>query len=680
MSTDSPVESPDSFQPSSRTAGAEGKEAGRAGCRRMLLGYPFAVALWVFLLRGFVETPTLLTLAAFGPLLAIAGIRGLALTVSTAPRAFKSPWYFGAFLAGLLLAAAGLGGAALTLAPQAPARWLITTTTGWNVLERRVEHLRKALAEGDIDRAQRLAERGLGDAAPLGAGDRPLIFDVREPERLAVLLQSGLDPNARDAEGRTLLAATRDLEIARTLIAAGADPNARDRNGATPLMLNGSYEEGYLRLLLEAGADVHAANDLGKTVADHYPTHGALRRLLEEHAEDRPLRAGRELAPLERGRRDWLTVERDPVARLGSSTMTIDPSPVGRGEVARLDIRLANDTDADRLLEVEAHLNEAALLVAASHSGAVADPRQIRPWQTIRWPLLALPAHSQGGLTLEVVVRADDEIGDLSVDLSTHDRLSQEEEVLRVYESPRVAGEPVVLLSLRGLLPVAVSAVLMIAAWLAIHRVRRLGRRARRERDSAARREYRRRYRRAFRSTWRVIAGCAVLLCAGLAIFLIAEGAKPYLRFDETTCTVLDRRAQPRTIEPIYRRSERMRRRLPPGDDKPTSYNEPLVAVRVDTAGGPLYTTGFALGMASPSSLSFQELRAFPLGATVPCWVDPDNPTAFTLARRPNLGWIVFLAMLLGSALALGFATWWLGRRVPDTDEDSVPPDEQPLR
>lgn len=570
MSTDSPVESPDSFQPSSRTAGAEGKEAGRAGCRRMLLGYPFAVALWVFLLRGFVETPTLLALAAFGPLLAIAGIRGLALTVSTAPRAFKSPWYFGAFLAGLLLAAAGLGGAALTLAPQAPARWLITTTTGWNVLERRVENLRKALDEGDIDRARRLAERGLGDAAPLGADDRP--------------------------------------------------------------------------------------------------------------SEDRPLRAGRELAPLDRGRRDWLTVERDPAAGLGSSTMTIDPSPVGRGEVARLDIRLANDTDADRLLEVEAHLNEAALLVAASHSGAVADPRQIRPWQTIRWPLLALPAHSQGGLTLEVVVRDDDEIGDLSVDLSTHDRLSQAEEVLRVYESPRVAGEPVVLLSVPRLLPVAVPAVLMIAAWLAIHRVQRLGRRARRERDSAARREYRRRYRRAFRSTWRVMAGCAALLCAGAAIFLIAEGAKPYLRFDETTCTVLDRRAQPRTIEPIYSRSERMRRGLPLGDDKPTPYNEPLVAVRVDTAGGPVYTTGFALGMASPSSLSFQELRAFPLGATVPCWVDPDNPTAFTLARRPNLGWIVFLAMLLGSALALGIATWWLGRRAPDTDEDSVPPDEQPLR
>ena len=77
-------------------------------------------------------------------------------------------------------------------------------------------------------------------------------------------LQGGVDPNARDAAGRTPLmdaVAGGQLGAVRALLAAGADVNARSKSGITALMEaadKGRYKTA--RLLIASGADVNASS------------------------------------------------------------------------------------------------------------------------------------------------------------------------------------------------------------------------------------------------------------------------------------------------------------------------------------------------------------------------------------------------------------------------------------
>ena len=86
------------------------------------------------------------------------------------------------------------------------------------------------------------------------------------------LLQLGFDPNALDELDNSplLLAARLDhVEIGRRLIAHGADCDYRDRGTETPLFY--VVSEDFARLLIEAGADVHAVNDIGRScVQSHF--------------------------------------------------------------------------------------------------------------------------------------------------------------------------------------------------------------------------------------------------------------------------------------------------------------------------------------------------------------------------------------------------------------------------
>jgi hypothetical protein len=81
--------------------------------------------------------------------------------------------------------------------------------------------------------------------------------------------------------------------------------------------------------------------------------------------------------------------------------------------------------------------------------------------------------------------------------------------------------------------------------------------------------------------------------------------------------------------------------------------------VRIDAGAAPVVATGFATGMAVRS---VAELRRFALGATVPCWVAPGDPKTFTLVRRPSLGGVVGIGLLVPMALVLGtLALRWKG-------------------
>ena len=74
--------------------------------------------------------------------------------------------------------------------------------------------------------------------------------------------------SARDRQGRTLLHLANRPEVVSRLLAAGLDANARDARCRTPLMQFQLKAE-CNRLLLEAGADIHAECSDGGSVLAH---------------------------------------------------------------------------------------------------------------------------------------------------------------------------------------------------------------------------------------------------------------------------------------------------------------------------------------------------------------------------------------------------------------------------
>lgn len=94
-------------------------------------------------------------------------------------------------------------------------------------------------------------------------------------------LEMGADPNARDADGNTLLHRAEEEywdeagEMATLLLAAGADPNVRNNQGQTPLhaALTGYYPNlEVIVALLEGGADPNV-RDQDRDTPLHYLSH-----------------------------------------------------------------------------------------------------------------------------------------------------------------------------------------------------------------------------------------------------------------------------------------------------------------------------------------------------------------------------------------------------------------------
>jgi ankyrin repeat protein len=105
----------------------------------------------------------------------------------------------------------------------------------------------------------------------------PAHWCVGDAEMLSTVLARGADPNARTTSGNAPLhEAARDEKPAavRLLIAAHADVNARNGDNLTPLhMVTSAPTDGHFesaRLLTEAGADIDARDDRGRTAAERY--------------------------------------------------------------------------------------------------------------------------------------------------------------------------------------------------------------------------------------------------------------------------------------------------------------------------------------------------------------------------------------------------------------------------
>lgn len=104
-------------------------------------------------------------------------------------------------------------------------------------------------------------------------GVTPLLYAAisGSPETLRMLLKSGADAKAKDADGRNVLVEALTTEnplppeIYQELIQAGADVNVRVYQGLTPLMIGAAGDPRLLRALIGAGADVNARDELGRT-------------------------------------------------------------------------------------------------------------------------------------------------------------------------------------------------------------------------------------------------------------------------------------------------------------------------------------------------------------------------------------------------------------------------------
>jgi len=137
--------------------------------------------------------------------------------------------------------------------------------------------------------------------AAAGAGAVPLPMSQEysaalrsgEIHKLREVLEGGLSPNARDAQGNTplmLAAAYGDVACMRLLIESGAAVNAVNFAGATALM-RAAYDYDKTRLLLAHGANVNARSALGNTAlmlgARPWNSHRTVEVLLEHGADAR---------------------------------------------------------------------------------------------------------------------------------------------------------------------------------------------------------------------------------------------------------------------------------------------------------------------------------------------------------------------------------------------------------
>ena len=103
-------------------------------------------------------------------------------------------------------------------------------------------------------------------AAERTSGQNALMRGVYDVKVARLLLDHGVDVDARDRSGRTALMQCYSPQVTALLVERGADINARDVQGATALLMAARYQQTEcVRLLLQHGADVDVVDSQAET-------------------------------------------------------------------------------------------------------------------------------------------------------------------------------------------------------------------------------------------------------------------------------------------------------------------------------------------------------------------------------------------------------------------------------
>lgn len=163
-------------------------------------------------------------------------------------------------------------------------RWLVELGAGLQARDRQGQGVLHKACTGAMVRY--LLDHGADPLVVDNEGNTPLHMSTvcSDAEAVELLLQHGLDVNARNAAGRTPLFASYDGSATSVLLQHHADLHARDRLGYTALM-RCDIGTDTMEVLLGAGLDIDARDNNGETALMHMHYDFQLEFLLDHGAD-----------------------------------------------------------------------------------------------------------------------------------------------------------------------------------------------------------------------------------------------------------------------------------------------------------------------------------------------------------------------------------------------------------